>query len=327
MSTSFCYSQMNCTLLIIHTIVFSALLLMVTSIYTRYLYGILLKHEGKVKSIYPEIINEILFFTVTLCGLICLYLYQTSYFHLYISQTIISSSWGAFYGIQSLALLQLFFYKVQKLFQNTKLRLNNPTIIVFRISLFTITALGIFMVIILESISNSLFIVLACIFIFLCFLLMTSVSILVITKLIQTYQGIKDQDILFAITRIAVLNITCVIATICHAISALILTFFTSSGSTNNDIYGWIHIYVVVCDLITNFICISLTFKPFKRYYEIMCVCLDTQCQKCWRNMLSKAIESNHTLQLEMQNKSMSDVEMSINLSSENKSRTFENSI
>ena len=191
------------------------------------------------------------------------------------------------YLLQSGCLLLISFIRVKYVFDTTFMKLSKCTIRFYYI-IFVILALFIplSMIELIDTENDILYIITAfaasMVFLLLIFL-SVSIMILFIRKLIQVYKMVtKDDDLIEIITRSTILTLV--------SISVTLIVLPTSGIQMQ---YPWILVYVFLFDITTNFLCIMLSFDLMKEYYVTICGCIDSQCKKCWTNIVQNEADSN----------------------------------
>merc|ERR1711997_999032 len=65
-------------------------------------------------------------------------------------------------------------------------------------------------------------------------------------------------------------------------------------GNEKTELAGY---FVSLIDLYSNFVCIVLCYKPFKKHYGRACGWMDTRCSACWMGCFERdsavEVESN----------------------------------
>ena len=104
-----------------------------------------------------------------------------------------------------------------------------------------------------------------------------------------------DKSVVSAITKTTILTSISIIITFSNAIVAMIRI------NNPNDIYtAWIANYFVLLDVYTNFLCVIMCYKAFRRYYKTLCSCFDIKCRKCWVNVIYAGNCCDKDLMLQM---------------------------
>eukprot|EP01083_Nonionella_stella_P070122 187440_1 len=206
--------------------------------------------------------------------------------------------WLIFYGIQTYLLGILFFYRLVRVFQRTRLRVTKATQTIYKTSFIVLPTyfflVAIFFVAIVMPLRldvshpwlpSILFGLAISSFV----LLSASLMALFVIKLTQSYRGMSDQALISAITKLTVLNTISITITL---VDGFVTVFFF--GLSDSKYFHWIDIasdYFSVLDTFTNFCCILLSYQSFKMYYWKVCLCCDSGCNVCISKMVNRTAQ------------------------------------
>eukprot|EP01083_Nonionella_stella_P143980 448573_1 len=191
--------------------------------------------------------------------------------------------WLALFAIQSYLLLLIFYIKLKKVFMKSPLRLSKNTnraytVMFIALPCGAVIGIGVFFV------HPTVFVWIEIMFLLLFAALMISLVVLFIYKLVQVYKRAaaseKDEDLVAVITQTTLLATISIFLTIVNAINTAMYS------AVDNIVYQWICHYIVLFDIITNFICVIIGFKIFKQTYYALCFHLDTHCRSCCRHIV-----------------------------------------
>ena len=202
-------------------------------------------------------------------------------------------SFGIIYWLQKYTLLIVLFIRLKFVFNPTPLAITDYTLKLF-ITLFIITpilliSLSLFVIMyndfIIEEHDNNtnylyvflgIFVVLYNIFLILC------VLSLFIYKLIQVYRIEYDMSFIQVIAKITIIAaISIIVAFIGPFCIILRYTLLL-----HNEYMFIITDYIISIEIFINFLCVIISYKYFKKYYEIFCCCIISLCHSFWFNTL-----------------------------------------
>eukprot|EP01084_Bolivina_argentea_P067230 122478_1 len=256
-------------------IVFSLLVVLV--IWTLYKYILFRKHAKMSKLLYFiglsfYVILLILFITAV----------AMSFFVCRVERS--SPLWKQLYAVYALelathwnSLIILLFFRLYYCFKSSSFGLSNLSIMTF-VMLYLIF---------IGSIFASPYSDFAYTVVFLCIpTIVFYVSFLFIFKLRQINQNQSNengQQMLSTITKFTVLSICAITSTVLLAIMILLITLLLPKNMfltiTTNSLF--------MIDLVTNFTCISLSYRFNEKYYLFICGVMDKCCRRCCGNNVS----------------------------------------
>ena len=135
--------------------------------------------------------------------------------------------------------------------------------------------------------------ILIAMFVIFALIMMTSLITLFIYKLIKVYKlvenenkSVRNERMIGAITKLAVLSSISISISIINMISYII-----AYGNFIKDVHfhgmqWYLHWFLQLGDIYTNFLCAVLCLKMYSKRYVKICKCLDAKCRKCWINIL-----------------------------------------
>ena len=216
------------------------------------------------------------------------------------------------FGIQSYALIVIFFNRINRVFNGTPFQLSKCTANIFK---FFIIVLPCYMVIglilfgLCTSGCKSSAPLIANIFLLIYIGLLISLLVLFIYKLVQVHNGDANNDILIgAITKMTILASFSVVITFLDGITTVF--YFQANDSWSE----WIATFVSMSDIYTNFICIIFCYKVFKPYYNKICKCCDRKCRKCWKRVIVDRSDARKMMEIHSKSgaSSINDKELTI---------------
>ena len=149
---------------------------------------------------------------------------------------------------------------------------------------------------------------------------MISMVILFVYRLIQVYKTEHDNEILIgAITKITILVSISVSVTMVDLVTTTLYRYVAHS-----ILLQWIFSYVALFDVYTNFICVIMCYKMFKKYYQNVCSCMDIKCRICWNKLIANKRDTNLADMLDNHTKNQ---QLSVQISSTKSSSTKEKNV
>jgi len=189
-------------------------------------------------------------------------------------------------------LILIFFERVQRVFENTPLRLSKciTNIHYFGFFIFGIQNVTITIFIFGDIGSGFVKLMLSTIGFIITISLTSSLLIVFVGRLLRVYKSLEFVDNSFAvnaITRLMVLTSISLIMTFLDVLSFVI-------HAVSEVKYKRGFTYVILLDVFTNFLCVSLSYAAFKNYYTAICSCYDHQCRICWTKVIECCNKEKH---------------------------------
>eukprot|EP01084_Bolivina_argentea_P252957 424780_1 len=181
-------------------------------------------------------------------------------------------------------LLLIYYLKLQFIFAATALALSKVTNVIY-ISLFVFLPIYVAFVIIIIIVANNMRAMFMATYFFLFIMIMSSLVILFIFKLIQVYKlspETNNDQLVTAITKTTILTSISLSSTFMNFIGNAI---FPSVGVA----IQWVCHYFAVMDVLTNFVCIMMSYNAFRMYYVLLCPFCDSKCRVCCSRIVTKS--------------------------------------
>eukprot|EP01084_Bolivina_argentea_P252958 424781_1 len=187
-------------------------------------------------------------------------------------------------GIQLYLLLLIYYLRLQFIFAATALALSKVTNVIY-ISLFVFLPIYVAFVIIIIIVANNMRAMFMATYFFLFIMIMSSLVILFIFKLIQVYKlspETNNDQLVTAITKTTILTSISLGSTFMSVIGNVIFPFVGVA-------IQWVCHYISLMDLLTNFVCIMMSYNAFRMYYVLLCPFCDSKCRVCCSRIVTKS--------------------------------------
>ena len=193
------------------------------------------------------------------------------------------------YGNQIGFLLMVLFLRLKEMFDETMFAISKTTNNLF-MSIWFLMYCSIPILFILSRMIQTLLTIISFLF-GISGILNIIISILFIKKLLDVNKNLSkesSEELINVITKTSILTVISCIFTIILMISLIFQIF--NEEYRNSIIPTWF----LLSDSFTNFICISLQFKFFKREFYYFCGCMDRKCKSCCKYLtMPNHLEAN----------------------------------
>lgn len=215
---------------------------------------------------------------------------------------------NALYVTQFYLLLLVLYTRLKVIFQDTMWKISR-NMVRFYTTIFVITPSIFIVAAIIHTILP--FTIIDLIGVLLCFvmiiILIISMMVLFIRKLIQIYKNAfltteTDDSTLWisTITKTTLLTFISILLTLLSPISLAMANVTKSTHAV------WVSNFMVLFDVYTNFICVTLSYNHHADHYNKLCGCMDSQCRKMWTKMVTSKSGDEEVISTTMDNDTIS---------------------